>query len=82
MQNIVAATEGTDAVATGVIRRLGEPVQFEPELLHQLRTAGVMPGRLASVQRAGAYVAVRVEGEDSGIELPVEVAQHVYIERD
>ncbi|MBB1195208.1 MULTISPECIES: metal-dependent transcriptional regulator [Curtobacterium] len=81
VQNIVAATEGTDAVTTGVVRRLGEPVQFEPELLHQLRTAGVMPGRVASVQRAGAYVAVRVEGEDSGIELPIEVAQHVYIER-
>ncbi|MGL3201179.1 MULTISPECIES: metal-dependent transcriptional regulator [Curtobacterium] len=81
VQNIVTATEGTDAVATGTIRRLGEPVQFEPELLHQLRTAGVMPGRVASVQRAGAYVAVRVEGEDSGIELPSEVAQHVYIER-
>ncbi len=40
VQNIVAATDGTDAVATGVVRRLGEPVQFEPELLHQLRTAG------------------------------------------
>ena len=81
VQNIVAATDGTDAVATGVVRRLGEPVQFEPELLHQLRIAGVMPGRVASVQRAGAYVAVRVEGEDAGIELPTEVAQHVYIER-
>jgi DtxR family Mn-dependent transcriptional regulator len=80
VRNIVAATEGTDAIATGVIRRLGEPVQFEPELLHQLRTAGVMPGRVASVQRAGNYVAVRVEGEDEGIELPGEVAQHVYID--
>jgi DtxR family Mn-dependent transcriptional regulator len=82
VQNIVAATDGTDAVAVGVVRRLGEPVQFEPELLHQLRTAGVMPGRVARVQRAGAYVAVRVDGEDAGIELPTEVAQHVYIERD
>ncbi len=43
VQNIVTATEGTDAVATGTIRRLGEPVQFEPELLHQLRTAGSCP---------------------------------------
>jgi len=41
-----------------------------------------MPGRTASVQRAGAYVSVRVEGEDSGIELPTEVAQHVYISVD
>ena len=80
VRSIVAATAGGSAVATGVVRRLGEPVQFEPELLAQLRSAGVMPGRTASVQRAGAYVAVRVEGEDAGLELPMEVAQHVYIE--
>jgi DtxR family Mn-dependent transcriptional regulator len=80
VRNIVTATEGTDAIASGVIRRLGEPVQFEPELLHQLRSAGVMPGRSAHVQRAGAYVSVRVDGEDEGLELPVEVAQHVYID--
>jgi len=80
VRNIVTATEGTDAIASGVVRRLGEPVQFEPELLHQLRLAGVMPGRVAHVQRAGAYVSVRVEGEEAGLELPVEVAQHVYID--
>jgi DtxR family transcriptional regulator, Mn-dependent transcriptional regulator len=80
VRNIVTATEGTDKVSSGVIRRLGEPVQFEPELLHQLRSAGVMPGRTAAVQRAGAYVSVRVDGEDGGIELPTEVAQHVYID--
>ncbi|PZE27159.1 MULTISPECIES: metal-dependent transcriptional regulator [unclassified Curtobacterium] len=79
VRSIVAATDGSSTVSTGTIRRLGEPVQFEPELLAQLRAAGVMPGRTASVQRAGAYVAVRVEGEDQGLELPVEVAQHVYI---
>jgi DtxR family Mn-dependent transcriptional regulator len=80
VRSIVLATEGTDQIAVGVIRRLGEPVQFEPELLHQLRSAGVMPGRTARVQRAGAYVAVRVDGEDEGIELPPEVAQHIYID--
>jgi DtxR family Mn-dependent transcriptional regulator len=45
------------------IRRLAEPVQFEPELLQQLQSAGVMPGATATV---------------SGLELPVEVAVHVY----
>lgn len=80
VQNIVAATEGTDQIISGAIRRLGEPVQFEPELLHQLRSSGVVPGRVARIQRAGAAVSVRVDGEDAGIELPQSIAQHIYIE--
>jgi DtxR family Mn-dependent transcriptional regulator len=80
VRSLVAVTAGTTASTSGVVRRLGEPVQFDPELLAQLRTAGVMPGRTATVTRAGAYVAVRVEGETEGLELPIEVAQHVYIE--
>ena len=39
--------------STGTIRRLGEPVQFEPELLQQLKAAGVMPGAEASISAAG-----------------------------
>jgi DtxR family Mn-dependent transcriptional regulator len=80
VQNIVAATEGTDAVATGVIRRLGEPVQFEPELLSQLRSAGVIPGATVSASAAGSYTFLAVEGHGDGLELPNEVAVHIYIE--
>ena len=35
----------SDEPVRGVVRRLGEPVQFDPELLGQLKHAGVMPGR-------------------------------------
>jgi len=64
---------------TGVIRRLGEPVQFEPELLQQLQGAGVMPGATASFSAAGSYVAVQVDGFDEGLELPNEVAVHIFV---
>ncbi len=53
----------------GVIRPSGRAVQFEPELLHHCGP----PGHARSARQCaarGAYVAVRVEGEDSGIELP------------
>jgi DtxR family Mn-dependent transcriptional regulator len=63
---------------TGVIRRLGEPVQFEPELLQQLQEAGVIPGAAVTLSRAGAYIAIEVDGRD-GIELPTEVAAHIFI---
>jgi DtxR family Mn-dependent transcriptional regulator len=63
---------------TVTIRRLAEPVQFEPELLAQLQAAGVMPGATASISTAGSYIVLQVAGFDEGVELPVEVAAHIY----
>lgn len=77
--NIVDRTAGQDAPVTGTIRRLGEPVQFEPELLQQLKSAGVLPGATASLSASGGYVLVQVEGHGDGLELPSEVAAHVYV---
>jgi DtxR family Mn-dependent transcriptional regulator len=64
---------------TGVIRRLGEPVQFEPELLTQLQDAGVMPGSTVRASAAGSYTFVSVEGVGEGLELPNEVAVHIFV---
>ncbi|HUG49794.1 MAG TPA: metal-dependent transcriptional regulator [Terrimesophilobacter sp.] len=77
--NIVNFVLGAVGPVTGVIRRLGEPVQYEPDLLEQLRAAGVLPGIKASFSGNGSYVIVRVEGQDETLELPNEVAQHVYV---
>jgi DtxR family Mn-dependent transcriptional regulator len=77
--NIVDRTAGQSAAVTGTIRRLGEPVQFEPELLQQLQDAGVIPGAVASISAAGSYVLVQVDGHGDGLELPNEVASHVYV---
>jgi len=64
---------------SGTIRRLAEPVQFEPELLQQLFDAGVQPGRTATVSAVGSYVSLVVEGYGAGIELPNELAAHIYV---
>jgi DtxR family transcriptional regulator, Mn-dependent transcriptional regulator len=76
---IVERVAGQTGPVTGTLRRLGEPVQFEPELLGQLRDAGVMPGAEVQLSAAGGYVLVRVEGFGEGLELPREVAQHIYV---
>lgn len=73
-----------DAIAAGepvtaTVRRLGEPVQFDPELLAQLREAGVMPGNVVTVSPAGSYVLVEVDGYAEGLELPHEVAAHIFV---
>ena len=77
--NIVDVVAATKAPVSGVIRRLGEPVQFEPDLLQQLHTAGVVPGATATLSAAGSYVLVKVDGHGDGLELPNEVAVHIYV---
>ena len=76
--SIVARTAGVDGPVSVVIRRLGEPVQFDPDLLTQLRDAGVTPGATVTVEAAGGYVLVQADGRGDGLELPAEVAVHVY----
>ena len=39
---------------TATIRRLGEPVQFDPELLRQLKDAGVVPGAVLDLAEGAA----------------------------
>lgn len=77
--NIVNYVLGAVGPVSGVIRRLGEPVQYEINLLEQLRTAGIMPGATAKFTAVGTYVLVEVEGHEDGLELPNEVAIHVYV---
>ncbi|TPW72880.1 metal-dependent transcriptional regulator [Schumannella sp. 10F1B-5-1] len=77
--NIVERVRDESAAVTGTIRRLGEPVQFEPELLAQLLGAGVVPGATATIASEGSYVSIQVDGHGDGLELPNEVAIHVYV---
>ena len=69
--------ESTEPV-TAVVRRLGEPVQVDPELLAQLKNSGVIPGAMADFSAVGAYVRVQVHGFHAGLELPNEVAGHIF----
>lgn len=77
--NLVDVVATSTEPVSRVIRRLGEPVQFEPDLLQQLQNAGVMPGATATVSPAGSYVFVRVDGFGEGLELPNEVAVHIFV---
>lgn len=77
--NLVNLVADANAPASGHIRRLGEPVQFDTELLTQLRQAGVFPGSIGTFSSAGSYVAVQIDGYDEGLELPNEVAAHIYV---
>lgn len=66
----------------GTVRRLAEPVQVDPELLQQLKNAGVMPGAAGAFRYSEGYVLVEMAGSDEGLELPVEVASHIFLVDD
>ena len=64
---------------TGTVRRLAEPAQVDPELLQQLKAAGVLPGARGSYRFNEGYVLVEMDGVEEGLELPVEVASHIFL---
>ncbi|WP_309070161.1 metal-dependent transcriptional regulator [Arthrobacter sp.] len=75
----------TEAMATYVpgssvtLVRLAEPIQVDPELLTQLDEGGLRPGARMTLQAVGEYVSVRVPDVEGALELPPEVASHVFV---
>ena len=67
------------APVEGTVRRLAEPAQVDPELLEQLRDAGVVPGAKGDYRFNEGYVLIQMEGKDDGLELPVELASHIFL---
>ena len=65
--------------ALAVVRRIGEPVQVDVELLGRLAEAGILPGAQVSVAREDGLVTVGTPGSSDVLELPDEVARHIFV---
>lgn len=63
--------------ASVVVRRIGEPIQTDGELMRTLRRAGVRPG--ATVQVAAGVGGVVVGSGDTAAELGKDIAAHVFV---
>ena len=64
---------------SGTVRRLAEPVQVDPELLQQLKDAGILPGAQGDFRFNEGYVLVHIDGGGDDLELPVEIASHIFL---
>ena len=62
---------------TVVVRRIGEPIQTDAQLMYTLRRAGVQPGSVVSVTESAGGVLVGSGGEAA--ELESDVASHVFV---
>ncbi|MBK0417748.1 metal-dependent transcriptional regulator [Leucobacter sp. CSA1] len=70
--------DGGDTL-TARIRRLAESAQVDPELLRQLAESGIVPGNTAAFSRNGGFVRVKVTGIEEAVDLPIEVASHIFV---
>ena len=75
VQRLNAAGEPVE----GTVRRRAEPAQVAPELLEQLRDAGVVPGARGDFRFNEGYVLIQMDGKEEGLELPVELASHIFL---
>ncbi len=76
---LVARLNSAEEPVQGVVRRLAEPAQVDPDLLEQLREAGVVPGASGDFRFNEGYVLIQMDGQAEGLELPVELASHIFL---
>jgi DtxR family Mn-dependent transcriptional regulator len=69
--------DGEHAVVT--VRRIGEPVQTDADVMHRLRRVGLRPG--AALQVASAAGGVTISSGGEATELEPDLAAHVFVEK-
>lgn len=79
--SLVTVADQAEGTVTGTVARLGEPLQTDVELLARLSQAQVRPGSVVSVERGAGVVTVAAPGAETVLDLPDEVARHVFLTR-
>ncbi len=75
----VSDQPGTDGPLAATVKRLGEPLQTDIDLLARLKAAGIVPDASIQVERGQGIVTVGVPGADVVLDLPDDVARHVFV---
>ncbi len=81
LDGVVSLVAGAPGLESGraVVARLGEPLQTDVELLARLAQAGVLPGGEIKVEHSPGVVTVGRPDADTVLDLPVEVARHIFV---
>lgn len=83
--SVLVLFEDGSASFSARIRRLAEPAQVDPEQLRLFDQAGLKPGANAEFTHLDHAIRVAVEPQDGSepmaIELPPEVAAHIFVSR-
>jgi DtxR family Mn-dependent transcriptional regulator len=79
VQSVVAAATAAGGSVSGVVARLGEPLQTDVDLLARFAAAGVRPGAQVDIAKDGGLVTIGVPGAETVLDLPQEIARHVFL---
>jgi DtxR family Mn-dependent transcriptional regulator len=63
-----------------ILRRIGEPIQIDPEFLGELKGIGLFPGAVISADHIDGRIFVSLEGQDAGLALDHDLAAHLFVE--
>ena len=80
LEGVVRLTDvASDEESTGLLRRIGEPAQFDPEMLKTLARLKIIPGARIRARRVDD-TSVRVESLELGkpVTLSNDIAAHLY----
>lgn len=77
--NLLDLLNASGDYSTGVLRRLGEPAQISPDVLQDFASAGVIPGATIRFRRSGSVIEVIAGDSQESLELPLDVAVHVFV---
>jgi DtxR family Mn-dependent transcriptional regulator len=70
----------SDEAQQGLLRRIGEPAQFDPDMLAQLHTHGIVPGRTISYTSvANGMVWLTADTSATGVTVTDDFASHLYV---
>jgi DtxR family Mn-dependent transcriptional regulator len=62
------------------LRRIGEPIQIDPEFLEELQANGLMPGAVVSATHQDGRILLTRSGDSEGLALDHDLAAHLFVE--
>ena len=77
--SLLSALDSNGSATNLTLRRIGEPIQIDPEFLNQLKALGMVPGAKIDVEHADGRVFVSQNGSPEGLALDHDVAVHFYV---
>jgi len=76
----VASLDFSDPTRVYTLRRIGEPLQVDTQLLADLKALGIVPGAKLTFEHKARRVFIRVAGAHEGESLVIDDVAHLFVE--
>jgi DtxR family Mn-dependent transcriptional regulator len=77
--NLLQALDADGKGNSLTLRRIGEPIQIDPEFLNQLKVLGIVPGAKLDVEHADKRLFISPVGSTEGLAVDHDIALHFYV---